>query len=126
MGCKIKKSQRMKLYRARPEIKERTRQVTRLYQSKPEVKKKKAEWQKNNKELRCFWEANRRASKILRTPQWADLNKIKLFYKNCPKGMTVDHIIPLQGTIVSGLHVYENLQYLTHEENSRKGNKFST
>jgi 5-methylcytosine-specific restriction endonuclease McrA len=52
------------------------------------------------------------------------LDKIRDFYINCPKGMTVDHIIPLQGTIVSGLHVLSNLQYLTREENSRKNNKF--
>ena len=33
----------------------------------------------------------------------------------------VDHVYPLQGKWVSGLHVHENLQVLPGVENSRKG-----
>jgi 5-methylcytosine-specific restriction endonuclease McrA len=62
---------------------------------------------------------------LKRIPRWADLQKIKEFYKNCPPGLTVDHIIPLCGKEVSGLHVHTNLQYLTLRENSRKSNKWS-
>lgn len=65
-----------------------------------------------------------RAKKLQRTPKWSDLNKIKEFYKNCPNGYHVDHFYPLQGLTVSGLHVIENLQYLTEEDNLRKHNKF--
>jgi 5-methylcytosine-specific restriction endonuclease McrA len=52
------------------------------------------------------------------------LDKIREIYLNCPKGHHVDHIIPLQGKLVSGLHVENNLQYLTSTENHIKNNKF--
>lgn len=68
--------------------------------------------------------AKRRAEKIKRTPKWADLEKIREIYKKCPDGHHVDHIIPLQGKLVSGLHVEDNLQYLTAKENLSKSNKF--
>ena len=70
------------------------------------------------------YQASRDAAKISRTPSWADKEKIKEIYKNCPEGYEVDHIIPLQGKLVSGLHIETNLQYLTKESNSRKGNRF--
>lgn len=71
-----------------------------------------------------FHTAKRKAAKINRTPQWSDLGLIKQIYDQCPSGLTVDHIIPLQGETVSGLHVPDNLQYLTMRENSGKGNRF--
>lgn len=68
--------------------------------------------------------AKRRAARLKRTPVWADLTAIKEFYKSCPAGYEVDHIIPLQGKLVSGLHVLSNLQYLLISDNRSKGNKF--
>jgi hypothetical protein len=59
-----------------------------------------------------------------RTPAWADMQKIVEFYKNCPEGHQVDHIIPLRGKTVSGLHIVENLQYLTAKENRNKSNYY--
>lgn len=57
------------------------------------------------------------------TPSWANLEIIKNIYENA-EGSHVDHIIPLQGELVCGLHVENNLQYLTPEENLSKGNKW--
>lgn len=67
--------------------------------------------------------ALRRARLLQATPPWANIAEIKEFYKNCPKGCHVDHIIPLKNPKVCGLHTKDNLQYLTKEENLRKYNK---
>jgi hypothetical protein len=98
----------------------------RDYHKSPKAREKARLLRKrpDHRALRISLEAKRRASQLKRTPLWADLKAIGEFYKNCPKGMHVDHIIPLQGRIVSGFHILENLQYLTPEENSRKSNKF--
>lgn len=78
--------------------------------------------QKDNPELWRFYVNKRRAKKLKATPIWANLEKIREIYLNCPKGYEVDHIYPLQGKLVSGLHVEANLQYLTVNENRVKSN----
>tara|TARA_R110000803_G_scaffold70908_1_gene133904 strand:- start:1981 stop:2499 length:519 start_codon:yes stop_codon:yes gene_type:complete len=75
--------------------------------------------------------AKRRAAKLQRTPSWACFESIKEFY-TCAKDLEkltgiefhVDHIVPLQGKRVSGLHVVDNLQILTALENQSKNNSF--
>jgi hypothetical protein len=61
----------------------------------------------------------------LRVPTWyaEQRAEISAFYRACPAGYHVDHILPLQGDTVSGLHVIQNLQYLTAEANIAKGNR---
>ena len=68
--------------------------------------------------------AVRRLALAQRVPAWANLDKIREVYENCPKGYHVDHIIPLRGKTVSGLHVPENLQYLTASDNREKSNHY--
>lgn len=59
-----------------------------------------------------------------RTPPWSETNLIYNYYNNCPKGYHVDHIIPLRGKNVSGLHVLSNLQYLLAKDNIKKSNNY--
>lgn len=68
--------------------------------------------------------AKRRAAIIQRTPPWADQKAISKFYQDCPPGHEVDHIVPLQGKNVCGLHALENLQYLPISANRKKSNHF--
>lgn len=83
-------------------------------------------------EFRRALTAKRRAAKLKRTPPWLTkdhLSEIRAFY-NESKILTkitgvihhVDHIVPLQGKTVSGLHVPWNLQVITAEENFKKNN----
>lgn len=75
-----------------------------------------------------------RCSKIQRTPKWItveEINKIKTLYvqatlKTKETGVLwhVDHIIPLRGVSVSGLHVFNNLRVIPAKENMQKGNRY--
>jgi hypothetical protein len=81
-------------------------------------------WRKNNPNHRNALKAAYKASKIARTPKWADKIAIIKFYKSCPKGFHVDHIYPMRGKYVSGLHVIGNLQYLSAADNMKKNNRY--
>lgn len=91
---------------------------------------KMKEWRERNPEraraTNRVVQAKRKAALLQRIPPWADLEKIAEFYRQCPEGHHVDHIVPLQGDEVCGFHVSENLQYLTASENLRKQNKWSS
>jgi hypothetical protein len=83
-----------------------------------------SQYRKLNKGLINAKTARRRAQKRLACPFWADRDILKKFYVDCPKGKVVDHIVPLHNNLVCGLHVINNLQYLTPKQNSIKGHKF--
>lgn len=82
------------------------------------------EWRQANPERRRARVAAYKAAKARRTPPWVDLLAMEKFYVACPKDHEVDHIIPLRGKLVSGLHVLSNLQYLTTKANRSKGNSY--
>lgn len=78
-----------------------------------------------------FHSAKRRVVKLQRTPPWADQAAILAVYAKAKSisdstGVMhhVDHIIPLQGDLVSGLHVHTNLQVLPWRDNVMKRNRF--
>jgi len=107
-------------------IRETSRQ--RREANKEHISIVKRQWEERNKDhvrrQKLHYTSIRKADRIKATPSWADLDAIKEIYYNRPEGYVVDHIIPLQGKNVCGLHVEDNLQYLTHEENMSKSNKF--
>lgn len=80
---------------------------------------------KNNKSEYIARAIQYKTKRSLATVSWADISKIKEIYTKCPEGYHVDHIIPLQGELVCGLHVENNLQYLLAEDNIKKSNKFT-
>lgn len=90
--------------------------------------------QKQNPSVYAAITAKRRAAKLLRTPRWLsdnDLRSIKKLYELAAEQTAktgvkwhVDHIIPLQGRGVSGLHVPWNLQLLPAAKNIAKHNRY--
>jgi len=101
------------------------------YNRRPESRVKNRAYKNSRPEQRNKDQGKRRAAKLQRTPVWADAAQIAVYYKiaaNLTRAMgrpyEVDHFIPLQGKLVSGLHVQNNLQVLTMEENCRKLNSF--
>ncbi len=92
------------------------------------VKASKQKWAKANSKKILAKTIKYRADKMQARPKWLtkkQLQEIQNFYINCPKGYHVDHIIPLRGKAVRGLHVPWNLQYLSASENHRKSNKIA-
>jgi len=82
-------------------------------------------WRLKNRQKVLFYGSLYRSRKKQACPKWANLEKIKQIYLNCPSGYHVDHITPLTNKNVCGLHVENNLQYLTAIENQKKSNKFT-
>lgn len=87
-----------------------------------------------NKAQHLAKRAKRRAKLLQATPKWLtkeDYKAIECKYsvadmlsKYGNEKHAVDHIVPLQGKTVCGLHVPWNLQVITVEDNLKKGNKF--
>jgi hypothetical protein len=71
------------------------------------------------------WLAEYRASKLQATPSWYEEKLIKTVYTKAKEwGFAVDHIVPLKGETVCGLHCWSNLQLLDPMLNSEKGNRY--
>jgi hypothetical protein len=89
-------------------------------------------WRDNNGAVFQAIVRKRQATVINRTPKWADHEAMKQFYL-CAKRMEaatgikhhVDHIVPLQGRDVCGLHVEANLQVLPANVNLRKADRWA-
>lgn len=118
---------------ANPEAAERAREYVRQWRKRNPEKSKGANrrWNEKNRDRwfallrQRFW-AIRRA-----TPKWADRGAIVALYEEA-KRLTretgieyhVDHVIPLRGKLVCGLHVESNLRVVQRDVNQSKANKF--
>jgi hypothetical protein len=92
------------------------------------------EWFANNKDKRAAYQGKRKAAQLQRTPKWlteSDLRMIEAKYslaamltRETGTPYHVDHIIPLQGKKVSGLHVFSNLRVIPGTDNVKKSNSY--
>jgi hypothetical protein len=117
-------------------LSEKEKQARRDYyhQNKEEIFVQRQIWKAQNKDRLCALQAKRRAQKLRATPAWLTefdslwLHEIYSLRRLRSKalGITfhVDHIVPLVGKQVCGLHVPWNLQLLPAEKNLKKRNKF--
>lgn len=87
-------------------------------------------WRKQHRYRVNAYTALRRKIIKRATPAWANFEKIIEVYKMAQEltektGIVhvVDHYYPLNGYNVCGLHVFENLQVITQQENLLKGRK---
>jgi len=132
---------------------ERTKAMQYHYENyeknKERIIKNVSKWQKINREKyrkiakKCYentkhkkfaWQALARAAKRNAVPKWIDSQlkqEIQKFYiearsktKETGINYEVDHIVPLMGENVCGLHVPWNLRVITRFENRSKQNKF--
>jgi 5-methylcytosine-specific restriction endonuclease McrA len=104
----------------------------------PEFKAKKAEYmrsyKKANRAKYNAWNMKYYVSKKFRTPAWLtdiDFERIQNEYKLAEllckvtgSSWEVDHIVPLLGKNVSGLHVPSNLKVIPRKDNLTKSNRF--
>jgi hypothetical protein len=101
--------------------------------NKEKIKEISSRYQKNNKGKVNARTATRHAAKMQRTPAWLTVDEkwlIQEIYELAAlrTKMTgflwhVDHVLPLQGQTVSGLHTPWNLQVIPATDNIRKSNK---
>ena len=129
--------QRQWYIRNKDRILARRKEYHKKVQSDPAYKEMRKTYQAKylqaNLVKHAAYQATRRAKKMQATPQWLSeeqMDEIKYIY-SVAKDATiltgepyhVDHIVPLKGKNVCGLHVPWNLQILPATENLTKGNR---
>jgi hypothetical protein len=117
-------------------IRIKDRESSKAYReaNKEKVAASKRKYAQENKHIINAAVARRKAAKLERTPGWLtefDRLKIQCLYsiaamltRENKEPWHVDHIIPLQGELVSGLHVPNNMQVMRGVENVSKKNTF--
>lgn len=96
------------------------------------VKATKAAWRKSKADQVNAAQILRYVHKKQRTPLWSDADAVRLIYRAAQiarvtwpdADVEVDHIIPLRGLRVSGLHLHTNLRIVTGTTNRTKSFHF--
>ena len=90
------------------------------------------QWRRDHPDQVGEYNAKRRAAYIAAIPNWCEREMISELYIECRRisdstGIIhhVDHIIPLQHSLVCGLHCFHNLQIITGKENQSKNNHYT-
>lgn len=114
-------------------IENRTKRAKYHLEHKEQEKTWRQQYLKENPHLGRYWTNKRRVAKLQRVPKWLtslDWEKIEEYYQYAAlltnvTGIPyeVDHIVPLQGKNISGLHCPQNLQILTRTQNRSKGHR---
>lgn len=128
-----------KLYRLSPEAVQRKRLANQLWKKANKDKTREYDrqllnqWRKDHPEKAAEHSITRRARKLKSTPSWLNEDDRQKIIEMCnlrdqlelETGLKyhIDHIVPLQGENVCGLHVPWNLRVITAEENCSKKNK---
>lgn len=123
-----------KQYRQKNLLKRRLQNLQWQNKNKERHNAHNKKYRQNNKGTVNSFTAKRHASKLQRTPKWLtkeQKNDIKFYYQAAKyfsnlfnQKMDVDHIVPLRGKNVSGLHVPWNLQLMVHKANIEKNNRY--
>jgi 5-methylcytosine-specific restriction endonuclease McrA len=131
-----RKCERVKSLKYEQEHVESIKAAKQVYRTKNRERRNKYynAWAKANRQKMTAKTARRLAAQEKRVPSWLteeDWALIHSFYakaaeltKNTGIPHEVDHIIPLRGENISGLHVPSNLQVLTKHQNAVKSNKY--
>lgn len=96
------------------------------WRNKNLVKARNAQENYRQKNKSYYAEKQRRRNLHLKQafPNWANRELICLIYQQAQLlKQEVDHIIPLRGKFVSGLHVETNLRIIPKSLNCKKGNR---
>ena len=129
----IKESKRIYAKAWYKDNKERSKANARAWQGRNpnKVQANTKAYREKNRRIAYASTGAHRASKVGVVPTWANTEAMREIYaeahdlrKSTNINYHVDHIVPLQGEKICGLHVENNLQILTASENISKGNKF--
>lgn len=129
LADKIRQSRRYE------ELRDEIRRRQNAYNATPEGRARQMERYKRhyerNQEYYTAKRAKRRAAELRAMPGWVDPKELLVFFKMAREltrktGVrhAVDHIVPLRGRNVCGLHVPGNLQVIPWHENAKKFNHF--